>query len=453
MTSLAAADLAQVEAALLQACGLSLSPALRSGLEAAVGRAAEAMGLQLDDFLRSLLAGDPECVTRMVELSVVGETYFFRHPEQWSALGEKLRSELAGQEAITLWSAGCSSGEEPYTAAMVLLQAGRLKKADRILATDLSELALARARTAAYGKWSLRRMDPGAQLLFFDPLGDLLQVKDELRKKVELRRHNLIRDPAPVSGCQIILCRNVLIYFAPQAAARVLRMLADALAPGGYLVLGPVELSLAAALPLEWVELCGATLLRRPAQAARETGIGAGEAPTHPLPAHEDAPSPGREAMRQPLAAAPVEQARLPTRFELAREAARAGRLDEAGRLAREEGSSVSFLLLSMVAESRGELQAAVDLARKALYLEPSLATAHAFLIPLHLRLGRPDASEHARRNALAALAGVDDSCVLRGVEAITAGALRRALDPQAATCGDEARRQAERRQAAEHEG
>jgi chemotaxis protein methyltransferase CheR len=85
-----------------------------------------------------------------------------------------------------------------------------------------------------------------------------------------------------------------------------------------------------------------------------------------------------------------------------------------------------------MAAESRGDLKAAVDQVRKALYLEPSLATAHAFLVSLYQRLGRPGEAERARRNALDALAGMDEGAMLRGVEAMTAGALRRALEPAA---------------------
>jgi chemotaxis protein methyltransferase CheR len=251
----AAADLERVEGILQKACGLSLSPALRRGLHAAVGHAAQAMSLPPERFVSRLLAGDAGCVARLVEHSVIGETYFFRHPEQFAAVQQRLHADFADQGSLCIWSAGCASGEEPYSVAMALLEAGRSRRADRILATDVSELALAKARAAVYGKWSLRRLDPGLQKRYFEPAGAALAVSEQARRRVELRQHNLVHDPAPVSGCQLVFCRNVLIYFNPETAAGVLRKLADALAPGGYLVLGPVEVSLATTLPLQWMEL------------------------------------------------------------------------------------------------------------------------------------------------------------------------------------------------------
>jgi len=441
----AGAELERIEAILQNACGLSLSPGLQRGLSAAVGHAAKAMSLPLELFVRRLLGGDAECVSWLVERSVIGETYFFRHPEQFAALREKLAADFGDVAALSIWSAGCASGEEPYTIAMALLEAGRHARADRILATDVSELALAKARAATYGKWSLRRLDPLLQGRYFEPKGELLEVKPEARRAVELRHHNLVHDPAPVSGCQLVFCRNVLIYFKPDTAALVLHKLSEALVPGGYLVLGPVEVSMAATLPLQWVELSGATLLRRPAPGDKPPRAepAPSERPHVPAQAHAHArdraskpparlskPSRRASSPSVPIAVPAVPATGQLTRFELAREAARSGRLEEAERLAREEMSPESYLLLSMAAESRGDLAGAVDLARKALYLEPSLATGHAFLVSLYGRLGKPHEAERARRNALEALSGIDEAAILRGVEAITAGALRRALEP-----------------------
>lgn len=441
MSAVSAAELERVEAILQKACGLSLSPALRRGLAAAVGHAAKAMDLAQDKFVSRLLAGEADCVAMLVEQSVIGETYFFRHPEQFAALRERLTGEFAELGALSVWSAGCASGEEPYSLSMALLDAGRARRADKILATDVSEHALKKARAATYGKWSLRRLDPNLQKLYFEPRGEQLVVKEEARRRVEFRQHNLVLDPAPVAGCQVVFCRNVLIYFNPETAAHVLRKLADALAPGGYLILGPVEVSLATTLPLQWIEEAGATLLRRPAAGDRLRVEKRVSPPPPMAPAPARPPSrlqKPRKASSPHLLAAPAVPPppplapSPPSRFELAREAVHNGRLDEAERLAKEEMSPESFLLLSMAAESRGDLKAAVDQVRKALYLEPSLATGHAFLVSLYQRLGKPGEAERARRNALDALAGMDEGAILRGVEAMTAGALRRALEPAA---------------------
>jgi chemotaxis protein methyltransferase CheR len=147
---------------------------------------------------------------------------------------------------------------------MALLEAGRGGKGDRIVATDVSVRALEAARAGVYGIRSMRKLPIALGNRWF-AAGFERRVRDEVRALVEFRRHNLVADPAPGGPFDLVLCRNVLIYFDPRTAGVVLRRLAGALRPGGVLVLGPVELPLATAGELEWLHLGGATLLRRPA--------------------------------------------------------------------------------------------------------------------------------------------------------------------------------------------
>jgi chemotaxis protein methyltransferase CheR len=209
------------------------------------------------------------------------------------------------------------------------------------------------------------------------------------------------------------------------------------------LVLGPVELPLAEGMSIDLIESAGAVLLRarapgempprpvgdksarrsRPRRATRSSVHGKPTEPSH-------APSSdAREDGPPPLEEGPPPR---PVGLELAREAAQRGDLAEAERIAaetaRRELCPESYLLVSMAAEARGDLSAAIDAIRRALYLDPELAQAHAALVPLYLRLGLHEQSARARRNALRALDGVDDGTLLRGVESITAGALRSAL-------------------------
>jgi chemotaxis protein methyltransferase CheR len=428
-----------IESALQKACGLSLSSALKRTLQASSSRAAAALGLDEDRFLAGLASGDGKCVASLVEHSVIGETYFFRHPEQFAALRELLARDFSQVDSLRVWSAGCATGEEPYSLAMALLDARPARAGDSVVATDVSARSLQVAREGVYGKWSLRRLDPQLRNRHFQPAGSNYRVGPAPRTRVSFRQHNLVHDAPAVAGAHVVFCRNVLIYFVADTAARVLRSLCDALAPGGYLVLGPVEVPQAAVLPLEWSEIGGATVLRKPDGRLRP--VRAAVAVASPRRASASAPRPAmrRRCSSPAIPAFPATAATPPppavaSRFEQAREAARAGRLEEAERLARgaacEDMSPESFLLLSMAAESRGDLQGAVEQVRKALYLEPSLATAHAFLVALFGRLGQPAEADRARRNALDALEGVDEATVLPGVEAITAGALRRALAP-----------------------
>jgi chemotaxis protein methyltransferase CheR len=252
---------------LARACGLSLDAGLRRTLRGAILAAADALALDPWELVRRVLAEDADCVGALVEHSVVGETYFYRHPEQLLALRQHL---FTAEGPLSIWSAGCASGEEPYTLAMALLEAGRAGRGDRILATDVSERMLERARAGVYGQWSLRRMPARLLDRYFTGSPVAKCVLPEVRQPVELRRHNLAVEPPPAGSFDLVICRNVLIYFESITAAEVLYRLLSAVRPGGLLALGPVEAPLAAPLELEWLDDLGARLLRRPLTANLE---------------------------------------------------------------------------------------------------------------------------------------------------------------------------------------
>jgi chemotaxis protein methyltransferase CheR len=449
----------EVERVLEDACGLALSPGIQRVLGEAFQRAARESRLGADAFLERLRVREPLCVTALVEAAVVGETYFFRHPEQLDAVRQLAIDAAPRDRPLRIWSAGCASGEEPYSLAMELLDAGRGGSAgDRVLATDVSARALATAKAAVYGEWSLRRLDPLVRQRHFELRPPNVVVRPEVRALVELRRHNLVKDPPPGNGFDVVVCRNVLIYFTAPTAVAVVERLASALRPGGLLVLGPVETPLAAELPLERIEVSGATVHRRAeGHGAASPRRIAERAPREPLrrrsPAPRrapPAPAPvpdvitGREAVRQSpgprQVAAALDASREAVRqgagakhVAAALDAARRGDLPAAERLAREAATQElcpeAWLLVSMAADARGDLPGAVEAVRRALYLDPGLALGHAALVPLYAQLGLADDAARARRNALDAIAGLDDATPLRGVETITAGALRSALE------------------------
>jgi chemotaxis protein methyltransferase CheR len=250
------ARLDAVGAVLADAFGISLSSGLSTTLEGGLAGAAAALGVAPPALAERVVARDPAALQALVEHAVVTETFFWRHHDQLAALSA-LAARAPGP--LSIWSAGCASGEEPYSVAMVLLEAGRRAVGDRILATDVSERMLAAARSATYGAWTMRHL-PAPLARRWIPGG---RVAEAVRARVELRRHNLVADPPP-GAFDVVLCRNVLIYFDPAVAAAVVRGLAEAVRPGGLLVLGPVELALATPLGLEWVDEGDATLLRRP---------------------------------------------------------------------------------------------------------------------------------------------------------------------------------------------
>ncbi len=409
----AAGHLADLEGALRDHTGLSLTGSLAHALHLAFQNAARQAGLGIGELRDRVLAGDARWLGALVDASMVGETYFFRHPEQMAALQERLFRTADPARPLSIWSAGCSSGEEAYSLGMALVEAGRPPGLDEILATDVSERALAVARAGVYGAWSLRRLDAERRRRFLRAAHAGSEVVPEIRRVVRLARHNLVKDALPGGDFDLVLCRNVLIYFDSRTAGEVLRRLAAALRPGGLLVLGPTEIPLAASLAMELLEIGGATLLRnRPAQVAPPPAPG-GDRP-RPVAAQVARTCPaGSPVAHQGAVEAPP--ARRSSGYSPPPEPA-------------DELDPEPFLLLSMAAEARGDLPGAVEAARRAAYLDPRSAVAHATLATLYRRLGRDGEARRARRNALRALRGLDDGDVLWSADSITAGALRRAL-------------------------
>jgi chemotaxis protein methyltransferase CheR len=226
--------------------GLAFSPARLAEVEAGIRRAmARAGAVQVSGYLAALESGRAGLDDLIAELTV-GETYFFREPLQWEVLAQEVLPALQRQRppehVLRLWSAGCASGEEAYSLAILLDELG-LSERGHILATDLSPLALERAQAARYTQWSLRGVDPARVERHFSPQGPRWQLEERLRRRVRLDRLNLATDPYPsfANGTwrlDVILCRNVLIYLDDASVRRVTARLGECLAPGGWLLLG-----------------------------------------------------------------------------------------------------------------------------------------------------------------------------------------------------------------------
>jgi chemotaxis methyl-accepting protein methylase len=210
-----------------------------------------------DELSRRLRSGDGAVAGALSQAVTVGETYFFRHAEHFRFLTSRLLPDLleGPPQPLRFWSAGCASGEEVWSIAACLADAlpatwQGAAPAVEVLGTDLLPRNLASAQRGLYGPWSQR---PSAPLLHpvveAAPAGSkraskpgvpLVQVLGRLRPLVRLEPHNLLAPP-PAGQFHAIFCRNVLVYFSPEAAARVLEHLAGALAPGGALLLGSMD--------------------------------------------------------------------------------------------------------------------------------------------------------------------------------------------------------------------
>jgi chemotaxis protein methyltransferase CheR len=433
---------AEIARILSETAGISATSVLGRDVEAGLQAAAQRLGTSRDALASRLVARDPASVVALLESVLVHESHFFRHPEQFEALKRCVFASTPCHRPLSLWSAGCAGGEEAYSLAMALAEAEREPGLDRIVASDVSTLAIATAREGVYCEWSLRGVSRSRRMRFFSGVDPSLRVSDPIRRQVEFRVQELVHGPAPGERFDVILCRNVLIYLEPDALEKLLTKFVSALVDGGVLVVSPAELGLVQGV-FESDDASGTGLLRkarRPAPAppaTREARRSAGPArPPAPHPSLPPlAPSSPKPTLNPTPAAAltPAPTPRpCPSGFEDAREAARRGDLEAAERAAKDLGerehNALAHLLLAYVADARGDLAGAVAAAKRALFLDPSLAQAHAALVGIFRRLGRHGDSRRARRNALALIEGLADPVALPGVEEITVSALRIAL-------------------------
>ncbi len=165
---------------------------------------------------------------------------FFRNPTRWEVLEKEMIPRLmSDRKSLNVWSAACSTGEEPYTLAMLLRKAVHLKDFS-ILATDIDELALKRAKLGYYLERSLKDVPSEMKSKYFEKDGIGYKVEDILKEKITFAKHNMLADPFKPEF-DLIVCRNVMIYFTEDAKAELYRKFSAALRPGGILFVGSTE--------------------------------------------------------------------------------------------------------------------------------------------------------------------------------------------------------------------
>jgi two-component system, chemotaxis family, CheB/CheR fusion protein len=194
---------------------------------------------------------DPEEFTQLFNTILLNVTSFFRDPPVWEYLGAEVLPQLAAAKAadepIRIWSAGCASGEEAYTLAMVVaevLGAEAVRERVKIYATDVDEEALGQARQARYTAKQVEGVPPELLGRYFERHGDDHVFSKELRRSVIFGRHDLIQD-APISRIDLLVCRNTLMYLNSETQSHVLARFSFALREAGYLLLGKAEMLLA----------------------------------------------------------------------------------------------------------------------------------------------------------------------------------------------------------------
>jgi chemotaxis protein methyltransferase CheR len=236
-----------------QHCGLNFTEDSKYLLEKRLGRRLQLHKLKnFKDyyyFLRYKPDKEQE-LSEVVDLLTTNETYFFREDYQLRAFAEEIlpeirkRKEATGDKQLRIWSAGCSSGEEPYTLAMILLDQTWLSSwRVEIIGTDISQKVLQMARQGEYGETSFRNTDQVYKRRFFSDAGDKLRIKDEVKNLVTISHLNLF-DSARITllgRMDVVFCRNVIIYFDLDGKKKVIDNFFQRLHPEGYLLLGHSE--------------------------------------------------------------------------------------------------------------------------------------------------------------------------------------------------------------------
>ena len=192
-------------------------------------------------------AGGEQELARLVDELTINETYFFRERAQLAALVAEILPELRalrGGRPVSIWSAGCASGEEPYSVVMLAREAGFVPGVDfRVYASDISQRMLRRAREGVYRDASFRETEPALRERYFTPVPQGLRISGDVKQHVDFIHLNLFDGSklALLGTLDVILCRNVIIYFDAADKRRAIDTFHEKLRPGGYLLLGHSE--------------------------------------------------------------------------------------------------------------------------------------------------------------------------------------------------------------------
>lgn len=423
-----------------------------------VTRATRLNLVKLEDYL-TVLQGDDVEFNELLNLVTINETSFFRFPQQFEALRnhvlpEILEGKLSSNRNLRVWSAGCSTGEEPYTIAMTLLDSGveGLGWKTHVLGTDVSTKALATARDGVYTRKAVAGLDPEVVRRHFETEGDHFRVSRAVRRLADFQYHNLIKEPYPIemmSGLDVIFCRNVTIYFRLESTRRVVHNFFNSLNDGGYLFVGHSETLTSISDEFEPVETGGVFLYRKPR--ARH----AFSAAPAPRPAVQPAAPPRRhvneakEAPARTKRVTPVrpEEPKTPKRVtELVAEAAELfaqrhpekvlALVDEiltldpnnaeahvlAGHAYADMGNyeaaeaactraltinpllPVARYILGLIHQRQGDTMRAISEFKKTIYIDQDFALAHLNLGTIHKSRGEWDAAAREYENAIRAL-------------------------------------------------
>ncbi|MEX0713449.1 MAG: protein-glutamate O-methyltransferase CheR [Pirellulales bacterium] len=403
-------------------------------------------------------AAEAEWSALIAELTI-GETFFFRHREQFDALRDRVLPELIEHQQqrrrLKIWSAGCATGAEPYSIAILLKTelAHLLAGWDvTIVGTDINREFLARAQRAAFADWAFRSGSEEVKRACFSPEGKLWALKPEFKQGVSFQYHNLVQHPFPsllnnLSAFDLILCRNVMIYFQRDIVSRIIEQFHECLAEGGWLLVGHAESCVQLFRPFRTLNVPGAVLYqkRQPAPVAAESPrtVGGrnedGGSMNRVTPSARTAPTSSRGEKRghnrRPFVSVPLKQpttwpaavaerlADIRTKADRAQWEGAARSCDEL--IALDELNPTAHFYQALVLEQMGRHAETERALRRTIYLDRRFVLAH-YHLGLLLQMRRDMAgAQRCFRNAIKLLNQMDDQQVFNDADGLTVGALK----------------------------
>lgn len=365
---------------LKQAMGMDVAVVGPSVISHAVRRRMAACRLPEPDAYWKHLQGSEDELQQLIEAVVVGETWFFRDREAFAALAQVVMNDWVPAHAtglLRILSAPCASGEEPYSIAMALLDAGLPPQRFRIDAVDISATTLTQARNAMYGKNAFRGRDLAFRERFFRLTEDGYDLAEPIRARVHFQQGNLLTAGflTDAAGYDVIFCRNLLIYFDGPTQDRLLKTLDRLLASDGILFVGPAETFLTRSRGFSSADYECAFAYRKTSVRSREAPPQWVQPPTK-AKAESRAKPVRKPAGKQQLGITSTPQPQPSADLATASRFADAGRLAEAQEVCeahlREQGASAAaYYLLGSIRDAMGDKRAA-DCYRKVIYLDPN---------------------------------------------------------------------------------
>lgn len=486
------AHYAQFQELVLKRTGMLFGPRRRNAMARGVISLAKAVtGGNLNHYFQMLQESETDSLLwdDLIEELTIGETYFFRDENQIRALREHILPQIISahrhDRRVRIWSAGCASGEEPYTMAMLLAEliVGMDQWNLFILGTDINKKVLQKAREARYRPWSFRQTQPLYQSRYFRNKGEEYELVPWVRKHVHLAYLNLNETIYPslttnTNAMDLILCRNVAIYYSESVVRHIAERFHRCLLPGGWLVMGAAETSIPVFNQYETCVFSGGTVFQRPSETPRapirfdirptDFEIKGVEAPSirplspekppkkevtahiqdemplkraeksGPKETQSEGPDPFQDALRlirKKQYEKAIDTLRLciatnpkdaDSLYHLARVHANIGEMEAAKSLCEQALeidplNTQAHLTLALVYQEMGDPASAMTQLKRALFLDGKFALAHFNLAMLYGQMEQTEKAARHRRQAIRLAAQMEPDAVLAGSDDLTA--------------------------------